>query len=582
MDRAEAVTEAGESAAKERFWRKAGIILVVLTGVLYFARLGARALWASEFRWAEIAREMILTRNYFWPTINGHLYYDKPLGSYWLVVASTYLTGGMNEAAARFPSAVAGLIAVMLLIGLARDLYDLRTGVIAATILATSFSFVFFSRHADADAITVTGELAALWLFWRNHANPSGRWLIPFWLLMAVTSLMKGLLGFVLPLVVVGSYCTLADGLAGLKDDLLRGSLLDRLIALIKRNRWFFNWYTPLAVVLSMVTYYWPFAISYEKTGSISGLYMVYRENVQRFFDPFDHVGPIYLYVYVIFGLMAPWSVFLPAGLWRAHAGSPSSDDETRSDRFVLIFFWVVFLFFTASGSRRSYYLLPILPAASIIVARLFIAPFAVLPRWSFQLLKLGFALLGIAVALSFIGLVPPRLYLPGKFALMPNAPDQPILILYLVGAALGVAIAIGRRFTPLRIFFASATISWLFMFYFYVFAMPAGDAWRGEKSFAHQVRGIIGADTDGLAFFDNTGPAYYLELPKPVPSLSTKRELEAGIKAGKIRWIVTLNRDLGRLEFPNEIVARELVNPWDSKEHEGNSMILVHVIPKT
>jgi predicted membrane-bound mannosyltransferase len=107
-------------------WRMAGWGVLAFTAILYFTRLGARALWASEFRWAEIAREMIRTGNYFWPTINGHLYYDKPLGSYWLVLASTFVTGGLNETAARLPCAITGLLAVGLLILLTRRLYDLR------------------------------------------------------------------------------------------------------------------------------------------------------------------------------------------------------------------------------------------------------------------------------------------------------------------------------------------------------------------------------------------------------------------------------------------------------------------------
>ena len=100
---------------------------------------------------------------------------------------------------------------------------------------------------------------------------------------------------------------------------------------------------------------------------------MVYRENVERYFEPFDHVGPIYLYIYVIFGLLAPWSVFLPAALVHAHAPSPPR--EAHSDRFVLTFFWATFIFFTLSGSRRSYYLLPILPAAALMMGRMFTAP---------------------------------------------------------------------------------------------------------------------------------------------------------------------------------------------------------------
>src|SRR5208337_289841 len=86
-----------------------GAAVVAAAAVLFLARLGARALWASEGRWAEIVREMLLSSNYFWPTINGKLYYDKPLLSYWFIVAATPLTGGISETAARLPSALFGL-----------------------------------------------------------------------------------------------------------------------------------------------------------------------------------------------------------------------------------------------------------------------------------------------------------------------------------------------------------------------------------------------------------------------------------------------------------------------------------------
>ena len=42
------------------------------------------------------------------PTINGQTYYDKPVGSYWLIVAASYLTGDVDETAARLPAAAAG------------------------------------------------------------------------------------------------------------------------------------------------------------------------------------------------------------------------------------------------------------------------------------------------------------------------------------------------------------------------------------------------------------------------------------------------------------------------------------------
>src|SRR5260370_24032870 len=75
-------TGASVSSAEIGEWGRAAVVLLVLASLLFFARLGARALWASEFRWAEIAREMIVTHNHFWPTINRRGYYHKALGSY--------------------------------------------------------------------------------------------------------------------------------------------------------------------------------------------------------------------------------------------------------------------------------------------------------------------------------------------------------------------------------------------------------------------------------------------------------------------------------------------------------------------
>ncbi|HLW70207.1 MAG TPA: glycosyltransferase family 39 protein [Candidatus Binataceae bacterium] len=563
--------------ARDSAWRDAAPIVIALAAILFFARLGTRALWASEFRWAEIAREMLVTHNYFWPTLNGHVYYDKPLGSYWLVIAATWLTGGMNEAAARIPCAVAGLIAVALVILLTRRLYDLRTGVFAAAVLATSFSFVFFSRHASADVETVAGELAALTLFLRYQHRPIGWWILALWIIMALTSLTKGLLGFVLPLLVIGVYSSFADGWNSFTGGMLLGSLSDRIGYALERHRWFFNWRTPIAIAVAASIYYWPFAISHEQTGSAKGLAMVYRENVVRYFAPFDHVGPIYLYTYVIFALMAPWSVYLPAALAHAHRANQEARTERDRDRFVLSFFWATFIFFTLAGSRRSYYLLPILPAAAILVARLLAEPLDRLSRTARILLKLGFAAIVIAVTVSSLAFLPPRLFMPDPYALLPNAPERGVLAVYWIGSALALCWAL-RRLTSARVFFATATVAWLFMFYFFVFAMPAGDAWRGEKPFAYRIRDLIGADTAALAFYRVGGPVYYLDLPHSVPTYESRRELDQSINTGATRWVVVRQRDLQILDVPAAVVAREAVFPWDSKEHRLNAMVLVRV----
>jgi 4-amino-4-deoxy-L-arabinose transferase-like glycosyltransferase len=563
-------------------WRKMAWIVIGLAAILFFARLGARALWASEFRWAEIAREMQLTSNYFWPTINGHPYYDKPLATYWLVVASTWVTGGMNEAAARLPCAIAGMIAVVFLISIGRRLYDLRTGVVAAFILATSFSFVFFSRNASADIETIAGELGALILFLRHERDQGGWWVLALWLVMALTSQMKGLLGFVLPIAVIGSYCMFGDGWAELGRGLLYGPLSRRVRWIICRNRWFFNWKTPLAIAIAAAIYYVPFAVSRLETGSAKGLAMVYRENVQRYFEPFDHRGPFYLYAYVIFALMAPWSVMLPAALVDMHrALSPVPEDSIRlrSDCFTMTFFWATFVFFTLSGSRRSYYILPILPAAALMVARLLDRPFEDLSLAARALVKIGFGVIVAAVVLSTLAFLPPSHFLPPPWSQLPPIPNPAIFALCWIGSIAVIIYAL-RCFQSERAGIATGVIAWLFMFYLFVFAMPAGDAFRSEKPFAAQVRTLIGNEPTTLVFFRNQGPVFYLGLARPVPEYDKLADLNNAVSGGHVQWLVVRRRDIGLLKFKNEPVIAETLYPWEPKEHGLNSMILVRVPP--
>jgi len=557
-----------------------GVCFLLAATFLFFTRLGARALWSSEFRWAEIAREMIVTHNYFWPTINGHVYYDKPLGSYWLVIFSAPFTGGLNEAATRLPSAIAGLLAVCLLICLVRRLYDARTGLLSGVILATSFSFVFFSRDASADVETIAGELAALLLFNYNEevrGGEGGIWVVTLWLIMAATSLTKGLLGFALPLLMIGAYACLRDGWAQLFQELSHGSLADRIRRLIDRNRWFFNWYTVVGIAIGGFVYYLPFEISARMMGTQKGLAMVYRENVVRFFHPFDHRGPIYLYIYVIFGLMAPWSALLPAALVETHSLRHANAEPARSDRFALVYFWATFIFFTLSGSRRSYYILPILPAAAILVARTLAYPGELRSMFARRLLIAGYAIVAIAAVGGIVLLIPAWAILPSPYDAFPDLPAKSAFIVFWI-VSVGAVIYAVRRFSPYRVALSMGAIAYLVMAYIYIFAMPAAEAYRGEKPFGYAVLNKIGGSTDHLVLFKTEGPLFYLNPPKPLPEFEDKQDLQDAIANGGAKWMIVRRRDMPKLETPTTIELSEASYPWETDYNFRNKVVLVRL----
>jgi len=559
-----AAAPVSDSAADPN-WRRWFGAVIVLSAILFFARLGARALWSSEFRWAEIAREMIATHNYFWPTLNGRVYYDKPLGSYWLVVWSTYLTGAMNELAARIPCAL-----------IARRLYDSRTAIIAGVVLATSFSFVFFSRHASADVETLTGELAALLLFLKHEQRQDGWWVAGLWIIMALTSLTKGLLGFVLPIMVIGLYCTLAEGWRAFGDAMLHGAFGKRIGWVISRNRWLFNWKSAPAIAIGIGIYSFPFWFSKKIEGSDRGLQMVWRENVVRFFHPFDHRGPIYLYVYVIFALMAPWAMLLPAALVEAHRRRSEHLEPAHSDRFALVYFWATFAFYTVSGSRRSYYILPILPAGALIVARL-LAANALRSRAAERLLAVGYGLVAIGAVLGLVILLPPALILPGLMAKLPAAPARTVLVVAWVVSVSGVVYAL-RDYRPVRVAVSMGIIAYCVMTYIYVFAMPAADAYRGEKAFGIRTLILLKGDTSHLILYKTEGPLFYLNPPAPLPQFDHLRDLQRAVASGNVGWIIARRRDIQELEVPAVEPLHEAAFPWETPAQVRNKVVLVKI----
>jgi 4-amino-4-deoxy-L-arabinose transferase-like glycosyltransferase len=543
------------SFTADRRFRAAWVALMALTALLLFARLGERALWSMEVRWGQIPREMRQTGDPFTPTINGKLYYDKPLGSYWLILAASRLTGDVDEWTARLPSALSGLLAVALLVHISRRLFGDRTALLAGVILATSFSFVGFGRTASADMETVVGELAALALYLGGGRRPAARRVVALWLVMAVTSLTKGLLGFALPLLVIGLHATCTTD-ASFTDS------RNVVARFVNRNRWFFHWATPVAIGLAVALYFAPFAMAQDASIADRGLSMVFRENLQRFFNPVNHKGPVYLYAYVIFGLFAPWSALLPAALtYRRHGESNSART------FALIFFWGTFLFFTLAASRRSYYLLPILPAAALLVARLLATPITECARITRWLTWLGVAVIVAALGAFAVLLVPPS-WLGVD---LPSLPGRPLVALAALGCATAVVYA-GVRFRSRGLAVALGGVAAVAMAFVYLIALPAAEPYRWQRPFAADVRALTG---DDVALYRTREMVYYLNPAHDLAEFETESAVRSAVADGRVQWLLLSERDLRQFDLPMTVVARAPVHTWEKGFESGGRTVL-------
>ncbi len=526
-------------------------LLLLATAALFLTRLGDRALTSEEVRWATVAREMRASGDALHPTINGGAYPDKPVGSYWLVVAASYLTGGVDETAARLPAALAGVLGVWLLVGLARRLTDDGTALLAGAILATSFGVVVYARRATADVETVVGVLAAVSLGQRYAPRGGGPWVLALWAIMAATSLTKGLLGFALPLAVLGVHTlSLAWG------DRLEGGFLG---GLKRHGRWLLTPWSLLAVPLGVAVYFTPFAVS-----SGGGLAMVWRENVQRFVAPHNHTGPVYLYAGVIFVLLAPWSAFLPAALIPPRPGTPG-------DRFARVYFWTVFAFFTLAASRRSYYLLPVLPAASLLIAGTLTAELRPVAR---RLRGVGWAVLGVAVLASGLLLLPPAWVLPAPYDQFPRLPYPAAFAAgWLTTLALIVASLRGRLPHPAR---SAAVMAFAAFGYGFGVAWPALDDQRTRRAFLADVLERTAGEPERLAVFHARDSVF--DLGRTAPDYPDAEGLAADLRGGRVRWVIARRRYLAGVHLPATIVLEEAVRPWEGVEQVGDKLVLLEV----
>lgn len=352
--------------------------LLAASCVLLFAWLGGREIWTQEHRWADIVAGMFQRQDFFHPYLGDAFYYDKPLLSYWLMAAIAKVTGSLSTWALRLPSALAGLLAVWSIYRLGTQLKNRQLGLLSGWMLLTTFYFLFWARTSSADMLNMAGSLFAVSWYMDKREQASFYDYAVFFLIVALTSLCKGLVGAVVPAIAV------------VTDMVLRQSWRRHI-----------SWKLMISMLPALIVYVAPFMISSMTSTSAygeNGLYLVYRENILRYFQPFDHQGPLYTYFIYLPVYTLPWAVFfIPAvasvfSRWRK---------MTLDSRWIVLTVGLLFAFFTFSGSRRSYYVLPMVPFALLMTADWLQSLSSIAKscfKWCSSMVIVMFALLLVAV----------------------------------------------------------------------------------------------------------------------------------------------------------------------------------------
>lgn len=306
----------------------------------------------DETRYLAVAWEMWLRGDYLVPTRNFEIYTHKPPLLFWLINLVWSVTG-VSETAARLVGPVAATVAVWLTGRLAENLWPDDGWIAARARLALAGMLMFavsggLTAFDALQALTVAGGMAALVAAVRGGRR---RWWAAVGVAIGAGVLAKGpvMLVHMLPAMLAVPFWAgpFRTGTVHPSARVLGGR-----IAL------------SLAVALAVVAVWLVPAIA--AGGPAYRDAILWTQSAGRMAQSFAHARPWWFFLAALPLLLFPW-VLVPS-IWRAARRAAWSEPGLR-----LAAVWGLsgLLFFSVISGKQLHYLVPELPAAALVVARL-------------------------------------------------------------------------------------------------------------------------------------------------------------------------------------------------------------------
>lgn len=420
---------------------KRAYLFLLLFGLLFFlpglSRLPPTD--RDESRFAQASKQMLETGNYVDIRFQEVPRYKKPIGIYWLQVASAKLADQPLDVIwpYRIPSTLGALATVLLTCFFGRRFFNRRVGLLAGFLVVGCLLLGVESRLAKTDAallgtiVAMQGFLGMLYL--ERHQRVRGRWplVLAFWIACGAGVLIKGPLP---PVIALATILVLA--------------VADRQLSLIKTIR-------PLPGLLLLAGIVLPWFIAIQN--ATGGEFMQ-----KAFFGDFlpkllagqeSHGAPPGYYLLLFPILFWPGSLlvirYLP-DVWHRRG-----EDAIRFLFAWIIPAWVVFEFVP---TKLPHYVMPFFPPIALLTAiglsqavnrfqtagrfrRLVSIPLVILWFVAGLILSLGLPLLPVWFKEFQPGHILPLagglLVLRGAWKLWKNMPPLSVLPLFLVGSLL-------------------------------------------------------------------------------------------------------------------------------------------------
>jgi len=323
-------------------------IIILILG-LYVFFIGNASIFITdpvEANYTLTAKEMLQAGNYMSPQIYGEYWYDKPIFFYWELIAA-FKIFGISEFAARFFSAVFGIIGLFMTYGFARKLYDAKTALLSSLILGTSFEYWLIAKAVITDMTFFVFFDAVLIFFYLAYTSQRKGYYYGCYFFAGLAVLTKGPIGILLPGLVIVLFLLSCGKLFSIRQmKILPGMLIFLLVG----GSWYWIMYNLHGQDFLMV---------------FLGVHNVLRATVSE--HPNYNVW--YYYTAIFFIGFFPWSFSIPLVLrryWEKREW-PVADMTTR---FLLIWAITIAVFYQCMATKYTTYTFPYLLPIAILTTR--------------------------------------------------------------------------------------------------------------------------------------------------------------------------------------------------------------------
>lgn len=286
----------------------------------------------DEPRYASIGREMASSGDWITPRLWGQPWFEKPVLLYWMTGLAFRLGFG-EDAAPRIIVALSSAAFLIFFQWVVSREFGARTAWAATIILATSAAWMGYSFIGVTDLPMAAAYAAAMLLSLEWIESGNRRRLPAAAALLGAAALAKGLVPLVLA-------APLAWSGRRRFTDLLRPAVIGAFLIVA------LPWYL----------------LCYLRNGAIFPRTFFWEQHFQRFTtEAFQHPQPWWFYAPVLLAALLPWTPLIVLLARR----SIYADGRRR---FLLLLLIFGFVFFSLSKNKLPGYLLPVLPAAAVLI----------------------------------------------------------------------------------------------------------------------------------------------------------------------------------------------------------------------